>query len=180
MDGNQTEKLRPSFLRGTKTPFAWQDVRIMKRIRNSYSKKRRTTAIAIYQTLTELASIEGRGQGRHTSQFPVYLETIAERTGKSCSTIKRYTREFKQLGILSWENRKKGKMNLANLWKLLIYSNQNTCTTSTNNNELNLLDQHNNPPTEEYLRKYINNKESFKKIRANNGFQSLKDILEGK
>jgi len=175
---NENIKLRPSSLRGT--PFCWQDVRVMRIIRENYNKKRRTTAIAIYQTLTELASISGRGQGKHVNQFTAYLGTIAGRVGKSESTIKRYAKEFNQLKILSWENRKKGKMNLSNMWKLLTCPIQNNKSTSNQNKELNPLDQNNELDKEEYIRKYINNKGEFKGLKNNNGFMSLKDIISRK
>lgn len=165
--------LRPLWLKGT--PFAWQDVRIMKMIRLNYSGKKRTTAIAIYQTLTELASLEGRGQGKHVNCFKAYLETIAERSGKSVTTIKRYSKEFKKLGIISWENQKKGKMNLSNLWKLHAYSLNKS--TSTQNKEPNPLGQNNEPLVEEDVRNYITKKDDFKK---SNGLTSLKDIFEDK
>jgi len=167
-------ELRPLKLRGV--PFAWQDVRIMRIIRENYKGKRLTTAIAIYQTLTELASIDGRGKRKHVSQFKAYLETIAIRSGKSVSTIKRYSKEFRQARILSWENRKKGKMNLANLWKLLAYSTQNNKPTLNQYKELNPLGQNNKPLNEE-VRKFINNKERFKNFKTNNELTSLKDII---
>lgn len=172
---NENLKLRPLFLHGT--PFAWQDVRIMKIVRKNYNGKKRATAIAIYQTFTELASIEGRGQGKHVNQFPAYIETIAGKTGKSVATIKRYSKEFRKLGILSWENRRKGKMNLANLWKLLAYSVQDNESTSVQNKDINPLAQNGEPVKEERLRKFFNKKGGFQNFRTGNGFNSLKDIL---
>ena len=169
-------KLRPFLLRGV--PFAWQDVRIMKILRENYSGKKLTTAVAIYQSFTELASVAGRSQGKHVSQFSAYIKTIAKMSGKSETTIRRYSKEFKKLRILSWERRKKGKMNLSNLWKLLAYSCQNNDTTSSQNNDLNPFGQNNEREKEEDVRKFLNNKRRFKNFRDNDGFHSLKDILQ--
>lgn len=169
-------KLRPFVLRGV--PFAWQDVRVMKIVRENYIGKRRTTAIAIYQTFTELTSIAGRGQGKHVSQFPAYIQTVAEMSGRSGTTIRRYSKEFRKLGILSWERRRKGKMNLSNLWKLLAYSCQDNETTPFQNRDVNPSGQNSGLVKEEDVRKYINNKERFKNFKNNNGFHSVNDILK--
>jgi len=168
---DKTIKLRPSKLQGI--PFCWQEVETMNVIRKNYNGKKRTTAIAIYQTLTELASIEGRGKGKHVNQFTTYIKTIAVRCGKSESTIKRYAKEFKDLKIIAWENRKKGKMNLANKWGLLAYSGQDKEPTSQQNNNTNPVGQNDELVKEEVIRKLINNKGKDKNYRNNNGLTHI-------
>jgi hypothetical protein len=173
---DNTIKLRPFRLQGV--PFCRQDVRIMTLIRKNYEEKKLTTAKAIYQTFTELASIAGRGKGRHTNQFPAYYETIAHWSGKSVSTIKRYSKDFRELKILDWETRKKGKMNLANLWKLLDYSGQNSGPTSKQNNDTNPVGQNNEPLKEEFIRKFINNKGRNKNNINNGEWTRVRDMFE--
>ncbi|MFC1630205.1 hypothetical protein ACFL06_01560 [Patescibacteria group bacterium] len=175
---DNTIKVRPFKLQGV--PFCWQDVRIMTFIRNNYEGKKLTTAKAIYQTYTELASIAGRGKGRHTNQFPAYYETIACWSGKSVSTIKRYAKDFRKFEILDWKTQKKGKMNLANLWILLAYSGQNSNPTSQQNKSTNPEGQNNDPLKKEDVRKFIKNKERSNNFRTNNGPELLKDIIPQK
>lgn len=177
---NQNEKdinLRAFVLKGV--PFCWQEVKTMGVIRKNYNGKKLTTAIATYQTLTELASIAGRGTRTHTNQFPAYIKTIAERVGKSESTIKRYTKEFKNLKIITWENRRKGKMNLANLWKLLVYSGQDKEPTSQQNKDTNPKGHNNGPVIKEALRKSNNNKGQSENYGKKYGLIPLKDIIHG-
>src|SRR3989344_8893904 len=158
--------------------FAWQDMRVMKIIRNHYGEEKRTTAIAIYQSLTELASLAGRGQGKHVSQFTAYLITIAEKSGKSVSTIKRYTKEFRDLQILVWEKRRNGKMNMSSMWKLLDYRGSYSEPTSPNNSKPNPSVHNSGLPTEEDRRKLYNKKERFNKLNNNDGLKSMKDIMD--
>ncbi|RJO58948.1 hypothetical protein C4546_05100 [Candidatus Parcubacteria bacterium] len=88
----------------------------MRFLRKHYSGKKRTTAIAIYVTLSEMAS------NANSETFKSYYSQIGEMAGKSSSTIKRYCNDFIKLTILEKKNHKKGKHNLANQWSLLAYS----------------------------------------------------------
>lgn len=170
------KRLRPYTLKGT--PFTWQDTRIMKIIREFYCGEKRTTAIAIYQTLTELASLAGRGQGKHVSQFNAHQITIAEKAGKSISTIKRYAKDFEFLGIISKQPLKMGKMNRASLWKLHDYDRSYSEPTPSHNKDPYPLAHNNKPATEEDRIKFINKKERFNKFKSNDGFKSIGDILK--
>jgi len=176
MSKDEKVKLRPYKLTGI--PFAWQDVRTMWFIRQNFIGKKRATAIAIYQTLTELASKAGRGQGEHLREFPAYLDKIAAESGKSVSTIKRYVKEFGRLKIISWERRKKGYWNLASKWQLLDYPGSYNEPTSLLNNELTTLGQNNEPTSEEGLRNFINKKGKSENIKIYKGIQSLKEIVD--
>lgn len=169
-------KLRPLIL--NRTPFAWQDVRVIRLIRERFRGKRLSSALAIYLILTEQASIAGRGQGKHVNQFRAYLGTIAEYSGKSVVTIKRYCKEFKQLGILDWENRRRGKFNLANLWKLLDYPGQDNTPTSPHNNEPRTRAHNNEPLREEDGRNFISKKGRTYNSKPHDGFTHIKDIMD--
>lgn len=174
---NSNKNQRPHTLGGI--PFAWQDMRIMKVIREAYQGEKLTTAIAVYQALTDLASNEGRHQRKHVSIFPAYILTIAKKSGKSESTIKRYTKDFRELGILSWEKRRRGKEYLASMWKLHDYGNPPSEPTSLHNNGLHSRGHNNEPVTEEHVINTINKKGRFNNFKSNDGFQSTKDILKG-
>ena len=164
MQQNNKIHLRSLSLRSI--PFTWQETRIFQKLRKHYNGQKLTTAIALYTTMTELASIEGKGQGRHLNCFKAYRQTIADRCGKSVSTIKRYLKEFKKLKIISWENRCKGDMNLSNKWMLLAYHQNINQPTSVHNNE---------PVIRKSIkRNFINNKKDYKK---NNNLTPIADIL---
>lgn len=161
-------------------PFAWQDMRTMRFLREQYNGKRRTTAVAIYQALSECASEYGRITKKHTSTFPAMLERIAAKTGKSVSTIKRYMQEFKALGVLSWETRKQGKMNKPNVWTLLESSAHNSKPTSLHHNEPRHGAHNSELPREEGLKRSIKNKERINAEGSTDGLQSIGDILRRK
>lgn len=159
-------KLRPLRLNGI--PFTWQDTRMLKKIRKHFYKEKLTTALAIYLTLTELASIGGKGQGKHINCFRAYLKTIADRCGKSSSTVKRYLKKFKKYKIISWNNRRKGLMNLSNEWMLLHYYQLTNKPTSPHNKE---------PVIRNYLRRsFINNKKHSKNY-GNEEFTHISAII---
>lgn len=99
-----------------KVPKCWQDKRIMRFIREKYTGKKRTTAIAIYVVHTEIAS------NCNSEKYLAYYSQIGDLAGKSASTVKRYSNEFIKFKILAKNNRFKGKLNLANEWSLLAYS----------------------------------------------------------
>lgn len=173
---NDKIKLRPYFLKGV--PFAWQDARVMKIIREFYKGKKLTTAIAIYQTFTNLASGAGRKQRRHIREFQAPLRIIAEQSGKSVSTARRYIKEFGQLIILAWEYRKNGKMNQHNIWKLLDYPYHNNESTSYQDKASNPSSHNNEQGIKEGRRRYIINKGNLNNLKTHDGFQSIKDIIQ--
>ncbi len=163
---NTKLKLRPLRLRGV--PFAWQDTRLIPKIREHFHKEKLTTALALYFVLTELASIEGKGQGKHINCLKAYLKTIADRCGKSVSTTKRYLKDFKKYKIISWNNRRKGLMNLSNEWLLLHYYQPTNERTSIHNDK---------PVIKNYIkRSFINNKRNYKNDK-DKGFVPIKEII---
>ena len=176
MSKDEKIKLRPYKLTGI--PFAWQDVRTMWFIREHFRGRKKSTAIAIYQTFTELASKAGRGKGEHLREFQAYLGKIATESGKSISTIKRYIRDFRLLKIISWERRKKGYWNLASKWQLLDYPGSYNEPASIPDNELASLGQNNEPISEEGLRSFINKKGKSENIKIYKGTQSFKEIVD--
>lgn len=105
-------------------PWCWQEKKVMRAIRGHFEGKRRTTCIAIYQSLTELAS------NNSSDVFPAFNAQIAELSSKSISTVKIYCRELVKLGLLRKRPRKKNKkINLANEWGLLSPSVNNDYPT---------------------------------------------------
>ncbi len=126
-----------------KVPKCWQDKRIIRFLREHYFDKKRTTAIAIYLTLTETAS------NSNSETFKAYYNQIGAMIGKSSSTIKRYCNDFIQLKILEKTNHKRGNHNLANQWSLLAYSPMKLRSGRNNDltpNKISLgKDQNNNP-----------------------------------
>ncbi len=99
-------------------------------IRDSFKGQKLTTALAIYQTLTELAS-----NNSSSGEFTAYYSQIAKLTGKSISTVKIYCRRFIELRVLGKKNRKvDDKTNLSNEWSLLTPSVSNNYQTSTKDN----------------------------------------------
>jgi len=169
MRQNNKIHLRSLDLRGI--PFTWQETRMFQKLRKHYNRQKLTTAIALYTTMTELASIEGKGQGRHLNCFKAYLKTIADRCGKSVSTVKRYLKEFRKFKIISWENRRKEITNLSNKWMLLAYHQNINEPTSVHNNELVI--------RKSIKRNFINNKNYYKnyKNNKNNKLTPIADIL---
>ena len=167
---------RPTTLKGV--PFAWQDKRVMTIIRNSFTGKKLAVAIAVYQTLTEQASNAGGKQGKAVSDFSAYLEGLAGKIGKSVATVKRYLADFRRLGIVSWQNRKWGYKNLANLYTLCAYSPHNGGPTSLHNNKLSTVAHNSELPIKErristtIINKDVDNSEDIR------GFKPLKDILD--
>jgi len=160
--------------------FAWQDMRTMYFLRQQYSGKRRTTAVAIYQALSECASEYGRITKKHTSTFPAHLERIGAKAGKSVSTVKRYAQEFKTLRVLSWETRRQGKVNRPNLWTLLESLAHNSRPTSPHNNEPRRGAHNSELPREEELKRSIKNKGRINAEGSTDGLQSIGDILRRK
>lgn len=120
----------------------------MRLIRENFQDKKLTTAIAIYQSLTELAS------NTSNDTFNAYNSQIAKLCGKSASIVKSYCKRFIDLGILDKKQRKVDeKTNLSNEWRLLTPSVNNNYHTSDKDNET-ILVEYDEPQLEE-----INNKE---------------------
>lgn len=161
-----------------KSPFAWQDMRSTRLVRESFSDKKRTTAIAIYQAFTECASEVGRVKGRHVSTFAAPLVRIAAKSGKSVSTVKRYAGTFRTLGLLSWEIRRQGKTNLPNLWTLLAPSLHNRGGRYTQHSEL-VRGVHNSElAIEEKRRIFISKKGKSSDFRSTEGAEHIGDLIK--
>jgi hypothetical protein len=135
----------------------------MKIIREYYSTKKRTTAIAIYQSLTELSSNQGK------DSFSAYNSQIAEYSGKSVSTVKNYCNKFIWLGILKKKLRKHGKINLSSEWTLLTPLVNNNYPTPTNDNNYTLV-ENNELLIEENIQEENNKKKE--------GLRKLKEIAD--
>ena len=123
------EELEMGNLRNIKQSrrWCWQDKDILDLIRKNFNGQRLTTALAVYLSLTELASNQG------LDEFPAYFSQIAKLSGKSIPTIKIYSNQFITIGILNKKNRKVDeKTNLSNQWSLLTPSVSNNYPTSTN------------------------------------------------
>lgn len=118
-------------LRNNKTSrrWCWQDKDILGLIREDFTGQRLTTALAIYLSLTELAS------NNSSDEFTAYFSQIAKLSGKSIPTIKSYSNQFIKIGILKKKIRKvDSKTNLSNQWSLLTPWVNNNYPTSVSNN----------------------------------------------
>ncbi len=152
--------------------WCWQDKDMTEFIRNNFKGQKLTTALAIYQTLTELAS------NNSSDEFTAYYSQIAKLTGKSISTVKIYCRRFVELRILDKKNRKvDGKTNLSNEWSLLTPSVSNNYQTSvkddyptSDKNGYQLLE-------ENELEK--DNKNEVKNLSETESYKKLKEKAEG-
>jgi DNA-binding transcriptional MocR family regulator len=98
--------------------WCWQDKRTLRLLREYYDGerlKRRSTALALYVVLTEVASNQynpSRAEATHRALW--------EMTGTSEATVKRYLQEFEALGLVAVERRKlEGDINLPNVYTLL-------------------------------------------------------------
>ena len=112
----------------TASAWCWQDKAVMRIIRENFSGKKLTTAVAIYQSFTELAS------NNECDIFNAYYSQISKLAGKSVSTIKIYCKDFIRLRLIEKKNRKlDGRTNLSNEWILLSHSVNNNYPTSSNN-----------------------------------------------
>ena len=131
----------------------------MRFLREQFTEKKRTTAVAMYQAFSECASEHGLKIRAHTATFPAALKRIGAKAGKSTSTVKRYMQEFKTLRVLSWETRKHGKVNWSNMWTLIEGSAHYSRPTSLHNSEPRHGAHNSELPREEGLRRSIKNKE---------------------
>lgn len=97
--------------------FCFQTIEALSAIRASFTGAKRSTALAIYLTFTEIANQKG-GVGAR-SGFEATRSEIADAAGVSPDTLDRYAREFAKLGLLVVERRTAGAVNLPNLWALV-------------------------------------------------------------
>ncbi len=147
--------------------WCWQDKDITSLIRSSFNGQRLTTALAIYQSLTELAS------NNNSDEFNAYFSQIAKLSGKSTPTIKRYSNQFISLGILDKKNRRVDeKTNLSNQWSLLTPSVHNNYPTSVSNryptsgnNNYQLLEENELEEVNKNEVKSLGETEGYKKLR---------------
>ena len=163
---NTKLNLRSLSLKGVS--FTWQETKMLQKIREHYQGKKRATALAIYIVMTEFASLAGKGQGKHVNFFKAHLKTIADRCGKSESTIKRYLKEFKILKIISWKNHRAGLMNLSNEWLLLAYDQSANKPTSIHNN---------GPVIKEFIKRSSYNNKRDSKNDKDKGFVLIKNVI---
>jgi len=168
MEQNPNAKLNLRSLSLKGVSFTWQETKMLQKIREHYQGEKRTTALAIYIVMTEFASLAGKGQGKHVNCFKSYLKTIADRCGKSESTIKRYLKEFKILKIISWKNHRAGLMNLSNEWLLLAYDQSANKPTSIHNN---------GPVIKEFIKRSSYNNKRDSKNDKDKGFVLIKNVI---
>lgn len=85
--------------------WCWQEKATLRVLRCHYDGERlkqRSTALAVYLALTEAASNNYGNSG----VFEVVHMALADMTGTSRTTIKRYLSDFEQLGLIAVERRK--------------------------------------------------------------------------
>ena len=175
-DQNETEGKKQ--LRHThRTPFAWQAMSATRLIRRSYRGKRLTTAVAIYQAFTECASEQGRLIKQPTAIFYTTHKHLAEKSGKSVSTIKRYADEFRGIGLLDWKIQKQGKTNKQNKWALYATPIHNGGHPALHNSEPDTLAHNSELGIQESKESLIYKKDQSKDWRSGKGMTSIGDIL---
>ncbi len=151
--------------------WCWQDKDTIELIRKNFKGQRLTTALAIYLTLTELASNQG------TDEFSAYYSQITTFSGKSFSTVRNYCSEFIKLGITDKKNKKvNDKTNLANQWSLLAPSVNNNYQTSIKDNYPTSV-KYNYQLLEENELEEIN-KNGVKKLGESEGYKKLRERVE--
>ena len=159
------------------SPFEWQEIKAMELIRNSFGNKKRDKAVVIYVALTECASEEGKKLRRQTASFIASLPRIAKKARCSVSTIKRYAQDFKKIGLLIWQCRRRGKFNVSNNWKLLCCPAQHGEGISPHYTELAKRAHFTELEKEERVRKYITKKRENYNFGTNEGFKPIKDLI---
>jgi DNA-binding MarR family transcriptional regulator len=114
-----------------RAPFCWQDKHALRILRAHYDGERlkqRATALAVYLALTELASDQYQ-----QDRVEVVHRAIWEATGTSESTVKRYLKEFVEIGLIAVEHRKLDQeISLPNIYTLLTPGSTGEPTPSTN------------------------------------------------
>lgn len=94
-------------------PFCWQSVTATGKLRERFAGKERAIAIAIYQSMTEIAN------ERRTDVFQAFRTELASRAGVTVRTLDRYAHAFIEEGLLAKHPVQKGAQNDANGWELL-------------------------------------------------------------
>lgn len=159
-------------LRSNKTSrrWCWQDKDILSLIRENFKGQRLTTSLAIYLSLTELAS------NNSSEKFTAYFSQIAKLSGKSIPTIKSYSNQFIKIGVLKKKNRKVNeKINLSNQWFLLTPSVNNNYPTSVNNNHPTSVNNGYRQLEENELEK--EDKNSVKDVLKTKSYQDLEKVV---
>lgn len=99
-------------------PFCWQEKLVMRRLRAHYDGPRfshRSTAIAIYQALTEIASNQNS-----QNEARAFVRQLGAMAGCSDRTAQRYIREFETIGlVITRHNRIDERTNTANTYCLV-------------------------------------------------------------
>jgi hypothetical protein len=105
-----------------KTPFSWQDKRVLRLINYHFEASAISIASArsLYLALTEAAS------NRSKDSFVVTQGELASLAGLSRSTVNKLVSEFAGIGIIKIEARREGKINLPSIYTLL---NSGECAT---------------------------------------------------
>lgn len=96
--------------------WCYQTVPALAMIRAAFTGTRRTTALALYLTLTDVANVKGGSKAR--GGFDATRAEIAEEAGVSLDTFDRYMKEFVRVGVLEVRRHRIGKVNLPNTWAL--------------------------------------------------------------
>lgn len=96
--------------------FCYQTRDALAVIREAFAGTRRTTALAVYLTFTDVANEKGGSKAR--GGFDATRADIAEATGVSLDTLDRYAKEFVKIGVLKVQRHRIGKANLPNTWAL--------------------------------------------------------------
>jgi hypothetical protein len=143
---NNTQRVRNY---NEKQPKAWQNKYVMRHVRRCYNSifkgkgRRLTTALAIYQTLTELES--NNEANAKPNGFPSSYDAIANNAGVSYSTARRYCNDFIKICVL----RKENNTGYTNKWILLNYSPMNFVLVQSN--EQGIADGYSNIKNEEFV-----------------------------
>lgn len=97
-----------------RAPFCFQTATATTALRRRWQGKERTTAVAIYQAMTELAN-EAR-----SDSFSVARARLADYAGTSDRTIDKYAEAFVDMGLLTVERRRLSTGgSLTNVWTLV-------------------------------------------------------------
>lgn len=101
-----------------RAPFCWQAKDALGVLRRHYAgalAPRRSTALALYLVLTEVASDQYRQDAA-----AAFVPQLAALVGASDRTVQRYLRDFEALGLVAVERRVlDGRVNAANVYHLL-------------------------------------------------------------
>lgn len=100
-------------------PFAFQELVATAAIRGRWEGTKRGTALAIYQSMTEMANDARARVGGHDEPFEATRREIGVLAGCSPDTVDRYTGEFEGLGIVEIERRREHGVWLPNLYTLM-------------------------------------------------------------